>query len=233
MNSNMKNLYKLMKIQCMDLLVLLEMESNGILFHTESALEYASKLQEQLDELLYKFQQILNSDIPRITSNDDISTILYGGTIIENIRIPIGHYKSGAKVGQMRYSRIELEHIFPQLVKPLKDTETKKSEKRRQEGITDQETQWEVNEPVLRKLKATGDARKLIDIILEYSKLEKLRGTYLQGYSDLISKMGWEHNILHGGLNQCVAVTGRLSSTKPNLQNADKNTKKFMRTRYE
>ena len=216
----------------MDLLVLLEMESNGILFHTESALEYASKLQEQLDELLYKFQQILNSDIPRITSNDDISTILYGGTIIEIIRVPIGHYKSGAKVGQVRYKLEEIEHIFPQLVKPLKNTETKKSEKRRQEGITEQETQWEVNEPVLRKLKATGDARKLIDIILEYSKLEKLRGTYLQGYSDLITKMGWKHNMLHGSLNQCVAVTGRLSSNKPNLQNADKNTKKFMLSRY-
>lgn len=229
----MKNLYKLMKIQCMDLLVLLEMESNGILFHTESALEYASKLQEQLDELLYKFQQILNSDIPSITSNDDISTILYGGTIIETIRIPVGHYKSGAKVGQVRYKLEEIEHTFPQLVKPLTNTETKKSNNRIVDGKAEQHTQWEVNEPVLRKLKATGDARKIIDIILEYSKLEKLRGTYLQGYSDLITKMGWEHNILHGGLNQCVAVTGRLSSTKPNLQNADKNTKKFMRTRYD
>jgi len=228
-----KNLYKLFKIQCMDLLVLLEMESNGILFHTESALEYASKLQEQLDELLYKFQQILNSDIPRITSNDDISTILYGGTIIETIRIPAGHIKSGKRTGQVRYICDKVEHKFPKLVSPLKNTETKKSHSRIADGKAEQHTQWEVNEPVLRKLKATGDARKLIDIILEYSKLEKLRGTYLQGYSDLITKMGWEHNILHGGLNQCVVVTGRLSSTKPNLQNADKNTKKFMRTRYE
>ena len=228
-----KNLYKLFKIQCMDLLVLLEMESNGILFHTESALEYASKLQEQLDELLYKFQQILNSNIPSITSNDDISTILYGGTIIETIRIPVGHYKSGAKLGEVRYKIEKIEHAFPQLVKPLKNTETKKSSNRIADGKAEQHTQWEVNEPVLRKLKATGDARKLIDIILEYSKLEKLRGTYLQGYSDLISKMGWQHNMLHGGLNQCVAVTGRLSSTKPNLQNADKITKKFMKTRYD
>ena len=217
----------------MDLLVLLEMESNGILFHTESALEYASKLQEQLDELLYKFQQILNSDVPSITSNDDISTILYGGTIIETIRIPVGHYKSGAKLGEVRYKSEKIEHTFPQLVKPLKNTETKKSSNRIADGKAEQHTQWEVNEPVLRKLKATGDARKLIDIILEYSKLEKLRSTYLQGYSDLISKMGWQHNMLHGSLNQCVVVTGRLSSTKPNLQNADKNTKKFVKTRYD
>lgn len=229
----MHNLYKLFKIQCMDLLVLLEIESNGILFHTESALEYASKLQEQLDELLYKFQQILNSDIPRITSNDDISTILYGGTIIETISIPVGHYKSGSKIGEVKYKKENIEHTFPQLVKPLKDTETKKSINRIAEGKAEQHTQWEVNEPVLRKLKATGDARKLIDIILEYNKLDKLRGTYLQGYSDLITKMGWKHNMLHGSLNQCVAVTGRLSSNKPNLQNADKNTKKFMRTRYD
>jgi len=229
----MNNLYKLFKIQCKDLLVLLEMESNGILFHTESALEYASKLQEQLDELLYKFQQILNSDVPSITSNDDISTVLYGGTIIETIRIPAGYIKSGKRTGQVRYICDKVEHKFPQLVKPLKNTETKKSHSRIADGKAEQHTQWEVNEPVLRKLKATGDARKLIDIILEYNKLEKLRGTYLQGYSDLITKMGWEHNMLHGGLNQCVAVTGRLSSNKPNLQNADKNTKKFMLTRYD
>ena len=229
----MNNLYKLFKIQCKDLLVLLEMESNGILFHTESALEYASKLQEQLDELLYKFQQILNSDLPCITSNDDISTVLYGGTIIETISIPIGHYKSGSKIGEVRYKKETIEHTFPQLVKPLKNTETKKSFKRMEDGSHDSHTQWEVNEPVLRKLKATGDARKVIDILLEYNKLDKLRGTYLQGYSDLITKMGWQHNMLHGSLNQCVAVTGRLSSNKPNLQNADKNTKKFMRTRYE
>lgn len=30
-----------------------------------------------------------------------------------------------------------------------------------------------------------------------------------------------------------VVVTGRLSSSKPNLQNADKQTKKYMESRYE
>jgi len=228
----MNNLYKLFKIQCADLLVLLEMESNGILFHTESALEYANKLQEQIDNLLKQYHNLLGSKLLSITSNDDVSTALYGGIFIENLKIPLGHYKSGVKIGQVKYGIEKVEYSFPQRVTPLKNTETAKSFSRMAKGTNIGHSQWEVNEPVLRKLKATGKARQLINIILEYKKLEKLRGTYLQGYSDLITKMGWEHNMLHGSLNQCVVVTGRLSSNKPNLQNADKNTKKFMRTRY-
>ena len=63
--------------------------------------------------------------------------------------------------------------------------------------------------------------------------MDKLKGTYLEGYTKLIEKQGWKHNMLYGNLNQCVVVTGRLSSNAPNLQNADKETKRYMITRYE
>ena len=52
------------------------------------------------------------------------------------------------------------------------------------------------------------------------------------GYTKLIEKMNWPKDMLHGTLNQCVVVTGRLSSSKPNLQNADGETKRYMETRY-
>ena len=42
---------------------------------------------------------------------------------------------------------------------------------------------------------------------------------YYRGLVDLRVKMNWPFGKLHGVLNQCVAKTGRLSSTKPNLQN--------------
>ena len=44
--------------------------------------------------------------------------------------------------------------------------------------------------------------------------------------------MNWKKDMIYGNLNQCVAVTGRLSSTKPNLQNVDPATKKYIETRY-
>ena len=42
----------------------------------------------------------------------------------------------------------------------------------------------------------------------------------------------WEENYIHGQLNQCVAVTGRLSSSKPNLQNMDGSIGYLFGTRY-
>ena len=44
--------------------------------------------------------------------------------------------------------------------------------------------------------------------------------------------MNWETNVLHGQLNQCVARTGRLSSSKPNLQNFDGEIKQLFGSRY-
>jgi DNA polymerase-1 len=56
---------------------------------------------------------------------------------------------------------------------------------------------------------------------LELSKLEKRNGTYYKGLVKLREEMHWPENKLHGQFNQCVAATGRLSSSKPNLQNFD------------
>lgn len=84
----------------------------------------------------------------------------------------------------------------------------------------------------MRKLKLTKEAKQIVELLKRYSELEKLRGTYLIGYSSLIEKMNWSSNTLHGTLNQCVAITGRLSSSKPNLQNADPITKVFMESKF-
>jgi DNA polymerase-1 len=124
-------------------------------------------------------------------------------------------------------------YSFERLVEPLDKTETKKSQTRIDKGEQTEHTQWKVSEPVLRSLKAKGKAKEIISIILEYSKIDKLRGTYLEGYTKLIDEMDWEKDMLHTSFNQCVAVTGRLSSSKPNMQNADKITKKFMESRYD
>lgn len=155
-----------------------------------------------------------------IASNDHISCILYGGNIEEFIRVPIGIYKSGAKIGEVRYKIVPKIYTLPRLVEPLKGTEVKKG------GY------WEVNETVLRKLKLNKEAKKVVDLLNNYATLEKLRGTYLCGYTKLIESMHWEPNTLHGTLNQCVARTGRLSSSKPNLQNADPTTKIYCESRY-
>ncbi len=55
----------------------------------------------------------------------------------------------------------------------------------------------------------------LVDALLEYRELEKLRSTYVDGYLPLIDVDGR----IHTRFNQMAATTGRLSSDRPNLQN--------------
>lgn len=224
------------------MLCLVEMERNGILFNTEKAMKHAGEIEAKLQTLYARFKELVECDVVSITSNDHLSAVLYGGVIVDTIRIAVGVYRTGAKAGQPRYKLEEVLYTLPRLVSPIPKTETKKSQQRRHAlGQYDtpqtrdnhpDATLWEVNEPVLRSLKAKGKAKEVLTIILEYSKLEKLRGTYLEGYTKLIEEMNWEHNMLHGTFNQCVAVTGRLSASKPNLQNADKETKRYMESRY-
>lgn len=81
--------------------------------------------------------------------------------------------------------------------------------------------------PVVRKTKTgySTDAEVLetlapkhpvIDKILEYRQMVKLKSTYVDGIKPLINPVS--HRI-HSNFNQTVTVTGRISSTEPNLQN--------------
>lgn len=55
----------------------------------------------------------------------------------------------------------------------------------------------------------------IIDDILEYRHLTKLKSTYADGLANYIQEDGR----IHGIFNQTVTATGRISSTEPNLQN--------------
>jgi len=58
-------------------------------------------------------------------------------------------------------------------------------------------------------------AHPIVEEILEYRMLEKLRSTYLEPLPKLVD----EHSRLHTHFNQLATATGRLSSSQPNLQN--------------
>jgi len=56
----------------------------------------------------------------------------------------------------------------------------------------------------------------IIDKILEYRQCVKIKSTYVDGMRNVINK---DTNRIHSNFNQTVTVTGRISSTEPNLQN--------------
>ncbi len=65
-------------------------------------------------------------------------------------------------------------------------------------------------------LDALSDKHPIIEKILEYRQLTKLKSTYVEGLVNLINP---DTGKIHTKLNQTVTATGRLSSTDPNLQN--------------
>lgn len=68
---------------------------------------------------------------------------------------------------------------------------------------------------------------EIAQFIIDYRELDKLRATY----ADSLPKMIGTDGRIHGVLSQTVAVTGRLSSTEPNLQNIPVRTELGQRIR--
>lgn len=60
-----------------------------------------------------------------------------------------------------------------------------------------------------------ADQHPVINIILEYRKVQKLKSTYIDGMKAFAGK----DNMVHTTFNQALTATGRLSSSEPNLQN--------------
>ncbi|MBF9682943.1 hypothetical protein IAI36_11710, partial [Streptococcus pseudopneumoniae] len=77
---------------------------------------------------------------------------------------------------------------------------------------------YATDEATLRKLKGPN-ARKYVGPLLKLAELEKLNSTYYKGLPEKAVVGHWEEGYIHGQFNQCVAQTGRLSSSGPNLQN--------------
>ena len=80
--------------------------------------------------------------------------------------------------------------------------------------------QYPTGEEVLQKI---INVHPIIQQILDYRGLTKLKSTYVDALPALISK---EDGLVHTSYNQAVTATGRLSSTNPNLQNIPVRTDK-------
>jgi DNA polymerase-1 len=120
--------------------------------------------------------------------DQSISTIENEIYELAGIRFNIGSPK---QLGEILFARLKISE-------GAKKTKTK---------------QFSTSEDVLSKL---ADKHPIINKILDYRSLTKLKSTYVDALPKLIHP---KTGRIHTSYNQAVAATGRLSSNNPNLQN--------------
>ena len=196
------------------------MEHNGMYIDSPTLTQYSTEqamllsfwrsrahsLLEDIQPVLDKLPDFAKDQFVNLDSPQFISKVLFGGKVTYTEKVPDGVYKSGLKKGQPKYKNLVLVVDFPPLYTASLEWETKVK------GI------YKVDEEVLKGLHGytiSAPHKEFIEAILKVRELTKETGTYINGISNLI----YEDSCIHGNLQHTVAVTGRLTSSGPNLQN--------------
>lgn len=210
-------LKKLIWYGCQDLLVTEEMEWNGIKYDTEKSLSIGDSLLVESRSMDAKLGEFTMGVPVLFSSPAQLSALLYGGVIHEETKEPYTfYYKDGRTAEKVR--KMVKEHTLPRLVEPLKGTKNANG--------------FSTDEGTLKRLKANGKAKQIIELLLRKRELDKKVGTYYHGIPKLARERQWENNLIHGQLNHCTAATGRLASQKPNQQNLDYSVRECIVTRF-
>ena len=210
-----EGLRKLFSLSCQDLLVLLEMERNGLKFNREKSLDLAAELEQQIESIQKKYFNLHGIDDFNWASPKQLSALLFGGTIETTVRVPAGTFKSGAQKGQVKFKKEIVEHQFNRRYEPISKTPS---------GA------YSTDDDTLMKL--TGDD----DFIKDFQTMRKLSkevSTYLRGLPAKQEDGHYALDRIYTQFNQCVTDTGRLSSTNPNVQNLSDTALSCMESRYE
>jgi DNA polymerase I-like protein with 3'-5' exonuclease and polymerase domains len=205
----------LVKIGMKDIHNLAEMEWNGFLYDLDLSKKLSEEVEARLAEIYIELTSRFGiADFPvdvresiNFNSNDHLSALLYGGIIKYVTKEEfVFEYKDKRRGSTIKTRKVPMQFECPRIFDPVPKSELAK------EGY------YSTNEDTLKKIKTNRTNKKTLELLLESAKLEKLNGTYYKGFPKLMEEMGWR-DVIHGGFNQCVTTTGRLSSTRPNLQN--------------
>lgn len=218
-----------------DLKVLASIERSGLLFDVEGA----TKALADYKQVVLEVEEKLNKYLPDIKygkynwdSGDHLSCFLYGGTLNFDYSTSVDSvYKSGEKKGlpYVKNSWSVEQVIFNGYFKPLENSETKKT-KDKPEATT---KFYQTDMPTLQSLKGGGkEGKDILCLLQARSETQKLV-EMLESLFKQFTEKQWEHNLVHGQYNQNVAVTGRLSSSGPNMQNIPPSIDQFFITRYD
>lgn len=236
---NRRNLFLL---HCHDLIVLEEMEFNGLKYDKERSLELGNGVAHEITRVQQELAEEVGCPDINWGSTDHLSAILYGGHInYESTEVVTRQYKHTSRTYERKCKRW---HVLPRKVDPPDGSETKPTSEWSDQELARRNAErtakgdppfyrvYSVDEDTLKGLRRHRSVRKIIDLLLQLADLRKLEGTYYFGIPKLMNEMKWPDGYIHGTINQCRAITGRTASSKPNLQNFDGRLKHLFPSRY-
>ncbi len=200
-------------------LATVEMEYNGLYFNQEIATRLLKDTNTKLNYLREEVVKVMAKRLSNMidvnpNSNDQIALTIYGGTYTYKAILPyegedgeLVRYKTGDRKGQLRMKAQTMrQQVGPWSINLFKDTTPTGKLKVDDHTLTTLGTK---NIPTT--------LRVFILDLLQYRSLCKEVGTYLLPFSE---EHTWPHDsCIHTTFNHAATATGRLSSSKPNLQN--------------
>lgn len=216
-----------------DLKALADAEYNGVKFDVERARRELESLGHTVTSVSNTLSKFLPDGIPdnlfNWDSGDHLSAFLYGGTIEFKYVSEILTYKTGSRAGTP-YNKWSTKLVeFPQRFKPLEGTEVAKTKDKIDIGTR----LYQTDGPTLKQLKVRNvEQRTILSLLDQRAKAIKVY-EMTESIMKKMADMGWENNLIHGQFNQNNVITGRLSSSGPNLQNTPPEVDALLVSRYE
>jgi DNA polymerase I-like protein with 3'-5' exonuclease and polymerase domains len=208
--SSGRQIQKVIDLQNEYTYTLADMETNGLCFSEEKANEIIAEHQALADGYRSKvLEGVPDGDKINLSSSQQLSALLYGGLlkvrwkewVVRELKVrPESTYKETTLKKEIEFEGLGF---------------TPDKKKRKEDGY------YKTDKDTIRTLSArTAKQRRIKTLLVKYSKHAKVVSTLQgrKGTKGLLAKIQPDQRI-HPTLNQCVAATGRLTSSNPNGQN--------------
>ena len=223
------------------LFVLFEMEEQGITVDVEKLKQMGADMQDDLDDLQYRIYELAGVEF-NIGSSQQKAEILFGyvknDSPVSKDKIPAPLIKIIEKYKNKELSLDEAQeqmnkkgYYFDDNGKVFKSSNKNKHILEHSFGFspinttksgapsTDSDTIWRLSQKTYKKFnKRKQQGVEMCKLMLEYAKLAKLKTAFVDGILEQL----YEDGKAHPSFNQIGTDSGRLSCSKPNLQQLPK-----------
>lgn len=198
-----------------------KMAHHGMPFDVSSAREDVKLLEAELEEHLKEMKRLWGEH--NFNSPAQIKTLLWGGEFkteelvgkVDLMGTPV-LYKSGKRKGE----RVRVKKTSTEKVEGLVEKDSVVKSKIDRGGFP-QDASASTLERLIRYSLAGTPVHMFCSILLETRKVAKSINTYYKPYIEFTVRLieTGQGGRIHPSYNHCATSTGRLSSSKPNMQN--------------